>query len=435
MGNVEVAWEDVISVAQMMQTHLIVIGVALVLMIAGIIAAVKIKKPLRGLVRIQAVVAFVLVTVLAVNLALTGPVYNTLNVVLSDKGTLDPAHVEASRQVVEEVTNEGVILTKNDGNFLPISAQKVNVFGWASTSPIYGGTGSGTVDASTAVGILQGLANAGFETNTELSNLYTAYRADRPAISINNGQDWTLPEIPAADYDSGVIDRAKAFSDTAIIVITRSGGEGADLPHDMGAVLDGTYDSERDVIAEASYYQGTKYTNALYRNNGDYDDFEAGQHYLELSRTERDLVELVTSNFDNVILVYNGANMPELDWTEDYPQIKSVLLCVGAGATGFNALGNIISGEVNPSGKTADTWLRDLTQAPWYSNIGHFSYDNVDDVTTAAKAAWERADGVVSFVNYVEGIYMGYRFYETAAEEGLINYDDVVMYPFGYGLS
>lgn len=435
MGNVEVAWEDVFSVAQMMQTHLIVIGVALVLMIAGIIAAVKVAKPLRGLIRTQAVVAFVLVAVLAVNLALTGPVYSTLNVVLSDKGALDPAHVEASRKIVEEVTNEGVILTKNDGNFLPIAAQKVNVFGWASTNPIYGGTGSGTVDASTAVGILQGLANAGFETNTELSDLYTAYRADRPTISFNNGQDWTLPEIPAADYDAGVIQRARDFSDTAIIVIARSGGEGADLPHDMGAVLDGTYDSERDVIAEGSYYQGTKYTNALYRNNGDYDDFEAGQHYLELSRTEHDLVDLVTSNFDNVILVYNGANMLELDWTEDYPQIKSILLCAGAGATGFNALGNIISGAVNPSGKTADTWLRDLTQAPWYNNIGHFAYNNVDDVTAAAKAAWERADGVVSFVNYVEGIYMGYRFYETAAEEGLINYGDVVMYPFGYGLS
>lgn len=439
MGNVEVAWEDIVSVAQMMQAHLIFIGVALVLMIVGIIAAVKVQKPLRGLVRVQAVVAFVLVAVLAVNLALTGPVYNTLNVVLSDKGALDPVHVEASRQIVEEVTNEGVILTKNDGNYLPIEPQKVNVFGWASTNPIYGGTGSGTVDASTAVGILQGLSNVGFETNTELSDLYTAYRADRPAISINNGQDWTLPEIPAADYDPGVIDRAKEFSDTAILVIARSGGEGADLPHDMGAVLDGTYDSERDVIAQGSYWQGTKYTNALYRNNGDYDDFEAGQHYLELSRTERDterdLVDLVTSNFDNVILVYNGANMLELDWTEDYPQIRSVLLCAGAGATGFNALGNIISGEVNPSGKTADTWLRDLTQAPWYNNIGHFSYNNVDDVATAAKAAWERADGIVSFVNYVEGIYMGYRFYETAADEGLINYDDVVMYPFGYGLS
>ena len=125
----------------------------------------------------------------------------------------------------------------------------------------------------------------------------------------------------------------------------------------------------------------------------------------------------------------------ELGWTNDYDQIKSVLLCAGAGATGFNALGNIIAGEVNPSGKTADTWLKDLNSAPYINNIGHFAYTNTSDVSDAAKEAWERADGIVSFVDYVEGIYVGYRFYETAAEEGLINYDDTVLYPFGYGLS
>src|SRR5699024_7952048 len=98
-------------------------------------------------------------------------------------------------------------------------------------------------------------------------------------------------------------------------------------------------------------------------------------------------------------------------------------------------LGNIISGEVNPSGRTADTWVRDLTQTPYYNNIGHFAYTNTEDVAAAAQAAWEQADGIVSFVNYNEGIYTGYRFYETAAEEGLINYEDTVMYPFGYGMS
>ena len=133
--------------------------------------------------------------------------------------------------------------------------------------------------------------------------------------------------------------------------------------------------------------------------------------------------------------MYNGANAMELGWTNDYEQIKSVLLCAGAGATGFNALGNIISGEVNPSGKTTDTWLKDINKAPYINNIGHFAYTNTDKVSDAAKKAWERADGIVSFVDYVEGIYVGYRFYETAADEGLINYDDTVMYPFGYGLS
>lgn len=111
MGNVEVAYEDVVSVVQMMKGHLIVIGVALVAMIAALIAAKKLQKPLRGLVRVQSLVAFVLIAALAVNIALTGPLYNTLNVVLSDTGALDPAHAEASRQMVEKGTNEGVVLT------------------------------------------------------------------------------------------------------------------------------------------------------------------------------------------------------------------------------------------------------------------------------------------------------------------------------------
>lgn len=425
MGNVEVAWEDVISVIQMIQPHLIVIGAALAGMIVMMIAAGRWKKPKRGMIRWQSVFAFVLVTVLTLNLAVTGTLYNTLNVILTDKGNLNPVHEENSRRIVEEVTNEGVVLTKNADGFLPIAPQKINVFGWASTNPIYGGTGSGTVDATTAVGILQGLENAGFETNKELSELYTAYRPDRPAISVNEGQDWTLPEIPADEYSQDVLDRAKEFSDTAVIVISRTGGEGADLPYDMGPVMDG---STMEI--------GTKYMKGSYTNNSEsYADFEAGQSYLELSRTERDLVEMVCGQFEDVIVIYNGANALELDWTEDYEEIKSVLLCAGAGSSGFNALGNIISGEVNPSGKTTDTWLKDLHQAPYINNIGHFAYTNTEDVVAAAKEAWERADGIVSFVNYVEGIYVGYRFYETAAEEGLIDYESTVMYPFGYGLS
>lgn len=425
MGNVEVAWEDVISVIELMQNHLIVIGAAFVCMIVALAAAGRWRKPMRGLIRFQAVIAFVLVIVLTLNLAATGAIYNTLNVVLSDKGELQTEHVENSRRIVEEVTNEGVILTKNTDAFLPIAPQKINVFGWASTNPIYGGTGSGTVDTATAVGILQGLENVGFETNEELSKLYTDYRADRPAISINEGQDWTLPEIPAAAYPAEVLENAKNFSDTAVIVISRTGGEGADLPHDMGPVMDG---STMEI--------GTKYMKGSYTNNSEeYADFEAGQSYLELSRTEKDLVDLVCGEFDNVVVIYNGANTLELGWTEEYEQIKSVLLCAGAGSTGFNALGNILAGEGNPSGKTTDTWLKDLHRAPYMNNIGHFAYTNTEDVTTAAKAAWEKADGIVSFVNYVEGIYVGYRFYETAAEEGLIDYGETVMYPFGYGLS
>lgn len=424
MGNVEVAWEDVISVIQLVRNHIMVIVAALLCMIAVMIFVRKWEKTKRRFVRLQSVIAFVVVVAVTANIMLSGALYNTINVVLADTGELSQESADNSRAIIEEITNEGIVMTKNDDSFLPLVPEKLNVFGWASTNPIYGGTGSGTVDTSTAVGILEGLENAGFETNQELSDMYVEYRADRPAISINEGQDWTLPEVPIAQYSDEMIQNAKEFSDTAVIVFARTGSEGADLPHDMGAVMEG------------SYNQGTKYTNALYTNNSEeYADFESGQSYLELSRTEADLVEMVCNEFENVIVIYNGANALELDWTEEYQQIKSVLLCAGAGATGFNALGNIISGEINPSGKTADTWVKDLDQAPYINNIGHFAYTNTQDVEDAAKQAWERADGIVSFVNYTEGIYTGYRFYETAAEEGLINYDDVVMYPFGYGLS
>lgn len=371
MGNVEVAWEDVISVINMMRAHLIIIAAVLIAMIVVIIAVRKMERSKRRLFRVQSVLAFLLVTVITLNIAVTGTLYNTLNVVLADKGTLDPSHEENSKRVIEAVTDEGVVMTKNNDSFLPIASQKINVFGWASTNPIYGGTGSGTVDTTTAVGILQGLQNAGFETNSELSDMYVNYRADRPVISINNGQDWTLPEIPVADYSQEVLDRAKEFSDVAVLVFSRTGGEGTDLPEDMGPIMDG---STMEI--------GTKYTKGTYTNNSTkYDDFEAGQSYLELSKTEKDLVDMVCDLFDNVIVVYNGANTMELGWTNDYDQIKSVLLCAGAGATGFNALGNIIAGEVNPSGKTADTWLKDLNSAPYMNNIGHFAYTNTSDVS------------------------------------------------------
>lgn len=425
MGNVEVAWEDVFSVIDMIRLHLGVIAAALICMIGVMVAVRRWEKEKRGFIRFQSFVAFVIVTALTVNIMLSNTLYNTLNVVLSDTGELTQENIDNSRQVIEEVTGEGIVMTKNEDAFLPIAPGKINVFGWSSTNPIYGGTGSGTVDTTTAVGILEGLSNAGFETNTELSDMYVSYREDRPLISINNGQEWTLPEVPTAQYSDEMLANAEAFSDTAMIVISRTGGEGTDLPKDMGSIMDG---STMDI--------GTKYLKGSYTNNSEaYADYEAGQSYLELSKTERDLVDMVCGRFSNVLVVYNGANTLELDWTNDYEQIKGVLLCAGAGSTGFNALGNVIAGNINPSGKTADTWLKDLHQAPYFNNIGHFAYTNTEEVETAAKEAWERADGIVSFVNYTEGIYTGYRYYETAAQEGLIDYDEVVLYPFGYGLS
>ena len=428
MTGIQIAWEDVFSVISQISGWLIGIGVTVVALILLLIFAGKAGKTHAGFIRAQSAIAAVLIVALMVNGILLGQLSNLITSAFTEMGILSEETIRTSQQTVENVMNEGIVLLENDGTLPLDSSTNLNVFGWASTNPVYGGTGSGTVDASTAVSLLSGLENAGFSLNQELSDFYTAYRSDRPQITINNGQDWTLPEPTADSYTDEMLENARAFSDTALIVLSRPGGEGADLPNDMGAVLDG------------SYNQGTKYTNASYQNNGDYADFEAGSTYLELSRTERDLVDLVTANFEKVIIVYNGSNPLELGWTEDYEQIRGVLVCSSPGATGFNSLGNILSGAVNPSGKTVDTWLRDVSLSPTSQNVGHFAYDNVQEITQAAKAHWERADGVVSFVNYVEGIYVGYRFYETAYAEALENgfafdYDETVMYPFGYGLS
>lgn len=112
-----------------------------------------------------------------------------------------------------------------------------------------------------------------------------------------------------------------------------------------------------------------------------------------------------------------------------------MILAPTGGATGFSALGEIVNGSVNPSGKTADTYVKDLFKTPYINNIGNHAYTNVDDLKKQIAEGDSAYEGNIAFVNYVEGIYVGYKFYETAAEEGLIKYDDYVQYPFGYGLS
>ena len=126
------------------------------------------------------------------------------------------------------------------------------------------------------------------------------------------------------------------------------------------------------------------------------------------------MLDRVTADYDNVVLIVNAANTMELGFVEDYKQIKSVLWCPGTGQSGFNSLGKILSGAVNPSAKTSDTFVRDLTKTPTYNNFGFFEYDNMDELAV-------EDEGVAyppTFVNYTDGIYVGYRFWETAAEEG-----------------
>ena len=189
----------------------------------------------------------------------------------------------------------------------------------------------------------------------------------------------------------------------------------------------------RDEIAngnEQYNYFACNYTN----NSEDYDDFDPGESYLELSNTEEAMIEKVCSEFEDVVVVINANNTMELGWVEEYEQIGAVLLAPGTGASGMAALGDILNGTVNPSGRTVDTYVYDLTQAPYYNNYGNFTYNNTADLQAVLTETDPAYQGVVSFVNYAENIYVGYRFYETAAEEGLIRYEEQVQFPFGYGM-
>ena len=403
--------DDVINVLNSCKPYLIALGVVLALAIVVTVACMKLKKPVKKLVRKEAWIAFLLAVVVIVNLICFIPMSSMISLAMGN-GTITDETSDESTALVQEIAEEGIVLLKNDGT-LPLAADSnLNVFGWASTNPCYGGTGSGALsDAYPTVSLLQGLEDAGFNLNTELSDFYTAYRADRPEVGMW-AQDWTLPEPTADSYTDEMMANAKEFSDTAMVVITRVGGEGADLPTDVSKVT---------------------YTD----NSTEYKDFEAGEHYLQLDRTERDMLDLVCSNFDNVIVVYNGANAMELGFINEYSQIKSAIWCPGTGQSGFEALGEIVAGTVNPSGKTSDTFVADLIATPTWNNFGYFKYDNMDEYAYTSNnfKTGEEETALPSFVNYVDGIYVGYRFYETAAAEGLINYDDTVVYPFGYGLS
>lgn len=421
---------DVMNVIGSLTPYLIAIGVLFVL--ALIITFAVNKKTVkevatRKIIHSESWLVALVGIVVAVSMMLSGPLATLLNNATLTKYMLSDATVSKANELAKEVQSEAITMLKNDDSNLPLSNKKVNVFGWGSTNPVYGGTGSGSMsDQYDTVSLLDGMKEAGLETNADLSKLYTDYRADRPVVAMWS-QDWTLPEVPADQYSDSLISDAKSFSDEAVVVLTRVGGEGADLPTNMKA------------------------ETITYKNNSkDYDDFQDGEHFLQLSKTERDMIDLVTKNFDKVTLVYNGANAFQFDFLSNYPQIKSVLWCPPAGQTGFSALGDVLAGETNPSGKTSDTFVKDLTKTPVFNNTdgaaaassssvstdGAFVYDNVDDLAATYTAFTGRENTVLpSFVNYVEGIYVGYKFYETAADEGLINYDDTVIYPFGYGLS
>ena len=407
---ISVEMEDVLAVLQLCKPYIIGIIAALVIGIVIMIACRRMSRGKRFLIRGEAAIAMVLAVVVCVNMICFGPMA-TLIGLATGNGTLSDETNEEAAEVAEEIMEDGIVLLKNE-SLLPLNeTKKLNIFGWESINPAYGGAGSGGInDLYDIVSLNQGLENAGFSINQELVDFYNNYGADNPEMSIQK-QSWTLPEPPVDTYSDELIKSAKEYSDVAVVVLSRKAGEGHnDIPMDV--------------------------RKAAYDNNSDeYDDFPEGEHYLQLSQTERDMVDMVCSNFDNVIVVYNGANQFELGFADEYPQIKSVVWCPGTGNVGFNALGKVFSGEVNPSGKTPDTFIYDMTTAPWWNNAEKTEYTNLADMAVEGMNAGTAQVYAPAFTNYVEGIYVGYKYYETAAQEGAIDYDKTVQYPFGYGLS
>jgi len=200
------------------------------------------------------------------------------------------------------------------------------------------------------------------------------------------------------------------------VTIARSGGEGFDLPRDVNQEM-----------ADNPYFS---YTN----NSEEYTDFEDGQGYLELTRREKDMIELAKKTSTKTIVVINAANVFQLGDLQDDPEINAIVWAIPGGQVGFNTLGRIPDGEVNPSAKTPDTFPRNIKAGPAANNFGDFQYTNMTEF--AQDYPFNKGTQTQpSFVNYNDSIYVGYRWYETAAAEGVIDYGNEVVYPFGFCLS
>jgi len=406
--------EDLIGVLQGLVPYFIAIGLVLAAAIAVSIAVKKLPQAKKKFIRGESWLAALLAILIVANLICLGPMSALLSLV---GGAQTPTKIsddlaKEAEAVATRIAEEGFVLLENEG-VLPLqNTKKLNLFGWASTNPVYGGAGSGGLnDLYHKVSLIEGIRNAGFEVNQELIDFYLGYAENRAAVSIT-AQNWNLPEPPAANYGDALLKNAKDFSDTAVIVISRMAGEGHnDIPQDMANC-------------------------EIYTDNSEaYRDWNAGSHYLELNNTERDMVELVCANFDKVIVVYNGAYAFELGFCEEFPQIQGVIWAGGPGNVGFTALGEILAGTVNPSGRTNDTFVYDMTQTPYWNNAEKRDYANMLDMTVEGMNAGVPTNYAPAFIHYVENIYVGYKFYETADEEGLIDYEKIVQYPFGYGLS
>lgn len=330
-----------------------------------------------------------------------------------------------ANKTVEEISNEGFVLLKNNGA-LPLSTSDdtIAMYGRASVDPILGGSGSGnTSGASTIVRPYDALTTEGFTVREDVYNFFNENYSDyqKGAITMDNydASTFFIGEVPTSAY-SGF---SPVREDAAVVFIGRGGGEGWDLSTDLNAAAQtsaskSAISSNANVAAEVANY-------------------EEGQHQLELCKEERDMIDYAKANYDRVIVVINSSHAMELGDLEGDDGVDAMLWVGSTGAEGYRAMGNIFSGAVNPSGRLVDTYAADFTADPTFPNEGIFQYTGIEDGYVAKGTSTTNA----YMMQYEEGIYVGYKYYETAyaeAQEGDyagFDYDEAVVYPFGYGKS
>ena len=345
----------------------------------------------------------------------------------TDYATHDEA-LQAAKDLTEEIEGEGIVLLENKHDGLPLQSSgdtiKVTMLGASSVNMIYGGTGSGSTSGDN-VTLVDALNANGFLVNPSTLEMYQSDKVTTPVYEkkTNNvgmfgpeeagpfakykrntsglyaeNNPWIIGEVPVTDefYTADVEASYSEYSDAAIVVISRVSGGGADMPRDMGQFAD---------------WGG-----------------EEGKHYLELDSTEQALLKYAGEHFDNVVVLINSSNAMELGDLADgsYENVNGVIWIGAMGSTGANAVAKVLKGDINPSGRLVDIYARDFSKDPTFVNFGDYKYENVTSENALAQSY---------FVQYEEGIYIGYRYYETAAAEGFIDYDEAVVYPFGYGLS
>ena len=332
---------------------------------------------------------------------------------------------EAATEVVAQIVEEGAVLLKNDNGALPLAAgTTVSLLGRYAADPVYGGAGSGTVDPNDCVTLYQGIANAGLTINDTAFDFINSNYSNYPKAAITMDDPSTaayyIGEIPWSAYSSDA--QSSISGTTAVIVLGRGGGEGGDLSRDL----------KGDVESGVS---------TAFTENDETANYVDGQHELELTVEEKDLIAAAKSACKKVIVLINASTTMELGplMSGDY-EVDAILHIGSLGAAGSNGVGQLLVGAMSPSGKTTDTWVADFTADPTFKNFGGKHYADVSGYYDSNPNGF-RADGTAYFVEYKEGIYYGYRYYETAAVEAAagnypgFDYDSAVVFPFGYGLS